>query len=86
VWKFICPSKEHTFIWNLLNNKALTLDNLQKRNTNGVGRCPFCNECEETNYHLVLTLPFSIQDWKELVVLIGIIDALYGVSIECGLK
>jgi hypothetical protein len=60
VWKFKCPSKSHIFIWLLLNNKVLTWDILQKRNKHGPRRCPMCKENEETNFHLIMSCPYSI--------------------------
>jgi hypothetical protein len=70
----------------LLNNKALTCDNLQKRNKHGLGRCSLGKASDESNYHLIMSCSYSVQVWKELEVLTGLQDSWHGTSIEESLK
>jgi hypothetical protein len=98
VWRLKCPSKAHIFMWLLLNNKVLSWDNLQKRNTQCPGWCIFCTDSEETNFHLnisyafsnqvwrKLNYAFSNQFWKEVEGITGFKDVWNGDYIEAGLR
>lgn len=63
----------------MINNKALTRDNLHKRNityirgiNNSPVRCPLGKENDETTVDLIMICSCSLQIWKEVGVLIGI--------------
>ena len=58
--------KINIFYWILLQNKALTQDNLQKRGINVVNRCSLCKEGFEDRYHLILNCSYSQQVWSSL--------------------
>lgn len=51
--------KVNIFYWILLQNKILTLDNLQKRGINVVNRCSLCKEGYEDRDHLFLNCNYS---------------------------
>eukprot|EP01018_Ginkgo_biloba_P039380 Gb_12932 [translate_table: standard] len=69
-----------------LNARALTWDNLQKRNKAGLGRCPLCKASEESNNHIIMECNFSQQVWKEIAVLTGLKHAWSGSTVEEGLR
>ena len=51
--------KINFFLKILLQNKILTLDNLQKRGSNVVDRCSLCKEGYEDRNHLFLNCTYS---------------------------
>ena len=51
--------KINIFYWIMLQNKILTLDNLQKRGINVVNRCSLCKEGFEDRDHLFLNCSYS---------------------------
>jgi len=71
LWKLNCPAKSKLFMWCVLENKAPTWDNLQKRSFQGPGWCILCKRAQESVEHLFLTCPFSVEVWKECSVLVG---------------
>jgi hypothetical protein len=65
LWKVKSPAKTRLFMWNVLQNKVLTWDNLQKRNFVGPGWCSLCKSEGETILHLFLNCRFINKVWKE---------------------
>ena len=59
--------KINIFYWILLQNKILTLDNLQKRDINVVNRCSLCKEGFEDKDHLFLNCTYSQQVWSSIL-------------------
>lgn len=72
LWRFKCPSKACIFMWSVINNKALTRDDIHKRNKYSPVRCPLGKENDETTVDLIMICSCSLQIWKEVGVLIGI--------------
>jgi ribonuclease HI len=60
--------KVNIFLWILLQNKILTLDNMQKRGINLVNRCVLCKNGLEDRDHLFLNCAFSQQVWSEILM------------------
>ena len=54
VCKFNCVVKEKILMCFFLQNKALTRDNLQRRNWDGLGRCYLCENVQEIDYHMIV--------------------------------
>ena len=52
-------------MWCVLENKAPTWDNLQKRSFQGLGWCRLCKSDGESVSHLFLQCPFIKEVWKE---------------------
>ena len=59
--------KVNIFLWILLQNKILTLDNLQKRGINVVNRCSLCKEDYEDRDHLFLNCTYSQKVWSTIL-------------------
>ena len=57
-WKIKSPPKTRIFMWCVLENKAPTWDNLQKRCFQGLGWCDLCKADGESIIHLFLHHPF----------------------------
>jgi hypothetical protein len=53
LWKIKSPAKTRLFMWNVLLNKVLTWDNLQKRNFFGPGWCPLCKSGRDLEHSWV---------------------------------
>lgn len=47
-------AKNNLLWWDILENKVLTWDNLQKRTFEGLGRCALCRIASESGLHLFL--------------------------------
>lgn len=60
--------KVNIFLWALLQNKILTLDNLQKRGINLVNRCILCKNGFEDRDHLFMNCSYSQQVWTEILL------------------
>jgi hypothetical protein len=71
LWKFKCPPKSKLFMWLLLQNKAPTWENLQKRSFTGPSRCALCKIEEESNLHLFLHCSFTSSVWREISSSLG---------------
>jgi len=71
LWKLDCPAKTKLFMWCVLENKAPSWDNLQKRSFQGPGWCALCKRELETVEHLFLACSFTVEVWKECSVLVG---------------
>lgn len=52
LWKIQAPLKVKIFLWLVLKNKVLTVDNLKKRRWSGDDKCVFCLEEAEIVDHL----------------------------------
>ena len=64
VWHPDSIPKVNSFIWLLLHNKLLTVENLRKRGILGPSQCALCNSAEETSSHLFLQCEVSKIAWK----------------------
>jgi len=75
-------------MWLVLNNKVLTLDNLQKRGRSSPSRCPLCRIGEEIVYHLFLFCDYNIilAKYGELEVLSSNRLVWSGISVEGALN
>jgi hypothetical protein len=73
-------------MWFFILNKSPTWDNLQKINSNGLGRCSLCKKDNESVPHLVLWFPFTKPVWVELHRYMGIDCRCEGENIEATLK
>jgi len=58
-------------MWCVLENKAPTWDNLQKRSFQGPGWCVLCKRAQESVSHLFLSCSYSVEVWKECSALVG---------------
>jgi len=81
LWKLSCPAKTKLFMWCVLENKAPTWDNLQKRSLQGPGWCVLCKRAQESISHLFLSCSYSVDVWKECSNLVGSPCQWSGVSI-----
>jgi hypothetical protein len=72
LWKVKSPTKTRLFMWNVLQNKVPTWDNLQKRNFVGPGWCTLCKSKGESSLHLFLNCRFIIKVWKEISRLLNL--------------
>lgn len=52
IWKYGAPTRVTIFIWLMMKNKILTVDNLQRRGWNMANRCSLCKSQQETIVHL----------------------------------
>jgi zinc-binding in reverse transcriptase len=52
IWELKIPLKMIIFLWLMINNKLLSVDNLKKRRWHIVNRCLLCQDDEETGKHL----------------------------------
>ena len=81
-----CPLKSKIFVWSLFSGKALTLDSLNSRGWEGLGRCYLCKCDAETNSHLGLDCPYIKSIWKEIEAKVNIRNLWVGDSILTCLK
>ena len=58
IWHWRIPLKLKIFIWLSLNNKVLTLDNLQRRVFSDSGLCILCKRESRTVSHIFCHCPF----------------------------
>ncbi|KAJ4782011.1 RNA-directed DNA polymerase (reverse transcriptase)-related family protein [Rhynchospora pubera] len=61
IWKFRIPPRFKIFLWQMLQNKIATLDNLQRRGWSLPNRCSLCLADCETVQHLFNQCPFSLD-------------------------
>lgn len=73
-------------MWLLLNHKAPTWENLQKRNFVGPSRCTLCKRDNETNLHMFLHCPFTCSMWDDIRISLGTSVRWEGDSIEHALQ
>ncbi|KAJ4795769.1 RNA-directed DNA polymerase (reverse transcriptase)-related family protein [Rhynchospora pubera] len=62
VWPIKVPLKAKLLLWLILNNKILTLDNLQKKGWQGPNKCVFCDNLESVD-HIFLNCPSASNFW-----------------------
>jgi hypothetical protein len=67
IWKAKIPEKVKIFIWLATKNRILTTENLKKRGWVGRDSCSLCNEAEETNFHILITCPFTQSLWQKIL-------------------
>jgi len=72
LWKIKCPPKNKLFMWFVLENKAPTWDNLQKRSFQGPGWYSLCKGEYESVIHLFLHCSYTLAVWKECTKHFGI--------------
>ena len=65
LWKIKCPPKNKLFMWFVLENKAPTWDNLQKRSFQGPSWCSLCKGESKSVIHLFLHCSYTLAVWKE---------------------
>jgi hypothetical protein len=59
------PPKAKIFLWAALNDKIPTWDNLSKRQIEGPGRFPLCQNSNESTLHILISCPFAKKVWTE---------------------
>jgi len=82
LWKINCPPKSKLFMWSVLENKAPTWDNLQKKQMVGPGWCCLCKNAEESVSHIFLFCNYSAAVWEECAKLVGVNLKWEGTSLE----
>jgi hypothetical protein len=70
LWPIKIPPRVHFFLWQLINNKVLTRDNLVKRRKVEDPSCLFCSEAESVQ-HLCFDCVVAAQCWKVTSDIIG---------------
>ena len=68
VWHPDCIPKVNSFIWMLMYNKLLIVDNLNKTGIEGLSRCALCNFDSKTTSHLFLQCSLSQQAWRSILL------------------
>ena len=71
VWNLKIPPRVHFFLWLVINNRALTRDNLAKRRKVDDENCLFCLE-KETIQHVFFDCVVAKQCWKILSDILGL--------------
>lgn len=64
VWNKKLIPKVNIFFWIFIQNKVLTLDNLQKRGFVFPNRCSLCCKKEESACHILYQYTFNQEIWK----------------------
>ena len=82
IWKVNCLSKNKLFGWDILENKVLTWDKLQKCNFEGSGWCSLYKNVLESSIHLFLLCPFSLVVWKEVLLLLNLHVEWRGITLD----
>lgn len=67
VWKINVPPRLHVFLWLLINNKLLTRDNLNKRQSLEDLTCLFCGEPESCS-HLFFECVVAREMWRNISI------------------
>jgi hypothetical protein len=70
VWKLLVSPRIHFFLWLLSNNRLLTRDNLEKRQSLDKNKCLFCEE-KETIDHLFFECVVAKQSWLIVSEIVG---------------
>ncbi|KAL4183344.1 hypothetical protein AMTRI_Chr11g154720 [Amborella trichopoda] len=70
VWTTIAPSKVQTFNWLACSHRALTVDQLQKREIPLPNKCALCLCEEESSQHLFILCDFSFDLWGQVLQLL----------------
>lgn len=63
LWKWNAPLKILCFMWLILMNKVLTMDNYMRRGGMGPNVCLLCLQSAETIEHLFVHCPTTLQLW-----------------------
>jgi hypothetical protein len=63
VWNPQIWPKVATFLWLVVNKRALTWDRVVKRGFTGPSICLLCNQAEETLNHLLNSCPLDSNIW-----------------------
>lgn len=71
VWSLKIPPRVHFFLWLVMNNRALTRDNLAKRRKVDDESCLFCSE-KETIQHVFFYCVVAKQCWKIVLDILGV--------------
>ncbi|KAJ1703351.1 hypothetical protein LUZ63_003130 [Rhynchospora breviuscula] len=67
LWKLKIPPKVKVFLWVVLLDRALTQQNLLKRNRPTISACKCCNhDIIETATHLFVQCDYAVQLWTML--------------------
>ena len=67
------PTKNHIFMWCVLENKEPTWGNLQKRCFQGPGWCALCKVEGEFVTHIFVHCPFIKEVWREFQKVVGLV-------------
>jgi hypothetical protein len=67
IWKAQTENKWKVFIWILVQEKILMVENLQKRGWPHQDHCVLCNGPLETCLHLSLLCPFAKGVWNQIL-------------------
>jgi hypothetical protein len=70
VWSLKIPPRVHFFLWLVVNNRALTRDNLAKRRKVENKNCLFCLE-RESIHHLFFDCVVAKQCWTIISEIVG---------------
>ena len=65
VWHNLSWPKCNFFLWLLVQNKCLTLENLHKRGFHRPSICFLCSKYEECTSHLFFYCPYSREIWHK---------------------
>ena len=71
-WVKDMTPKVNIFFWILLQNKILTLDNLNKMKFLIVNRCALCENDEESMDHIMLHCPYTKLVWDKIWSLMNV--------------
>ena len=82
LWKMNFPTKTILFMWNVLNNKLLTWEILQKINIHGPRWCSLCKYEGETTFHIFLECCYIIEVWSEVLRLLDLRCNWFGPNLE----
>lgn len=63
VWLNKVPSKVKIFVWLVIRNRVLTMENLQRRGIRFAGKCILCGHESEDSEHLFNGCSFSTVIW-----------------------
>lgn len=67
IWRVKVPSNASFLPWLLHFDKALTLDNLEKKGFQLANRCSLCRKSEESVAHLFLHCHMASELWGEFL-------------------
>ncbi|XP_011622988.1 uncharacterized protein LOC105420579 [Amborella trichopoda] len=71
IWRWPLPLKVQGFIWLVVQNKVLKVDDLIKRGKILSNICPMCKENWESGDHLFLHCSFTFCIWRRFFALLG---------------
>ncbi|KAF5200412.1 hypothetical protein FRX31_010001, partial [Thalictrum thalictroides] len=67
VWEVKVPSFVKFFMWSLVWNRILTVDQLAAKGIIVPNSCVMCANTPEDTHHLFLSCPVSLQVWRALI-------------------